>query len=176
MIVVGIDPGTRDSALAAYDGTRVVGHFTFPNDIMLDRLRHDTVDAGTVLAIEGIASYGMAVGAEVFATVLYSGRFIEAWDAQKRPWCQLFRKEIKLHLCASNRATDANIRQALYDRFGPGKEKAVGLKKSPGPLYGVKGHEMAALAVAVTWWDTMREGRESSPAPTARPALAAGLF
>jgi len=51
------------------------------------------------------------------------------------------------------RAKDANIRQALIDRYGPGKDKAIGQKKTPGPLYGFKSHEWAALAVAVTWMD-----------------------
>ena len=65
----------------------------------------------------------------------------------------IYRKDVKLHLCGSPRAKDSNIRQALIDRFGPGKEKAIGLKKTPGPLYGVKSHVWAALAVAVTHLD-----------------------
>ena len=28
-----------------------------------------------------------------------------------------------------------------------------GTKKQPGPLYGVKGHEMSALAAAIYWWE-----------------------
>ena len=39
----------------------------------------------------------------------------------------------------------ANIRQALLDLIGP-----QGTKKAPGPTYGVRSHEWAALAVAVT--------------------------
>ncbi len=68
----------------------------------------------------------------------------------------LKRFDVKLHLCGNARAKDTNIRQALIDRFGgiEGKSKAVGTKKAPGPLYGCKSHMWAALAVAVTWWDT----------------------
>jgi len=58
----------------------------------------------------------------------------------------VFRRDVKMHLCGSARAKDANIRQALLDRLGP-----VGTKKAPGPLYGVKSHIWAALAVAVTY-------------------------
>lgn len=65
---------------------------------------------------------------------------------------RIFRRDIKLHLCNSVRAKDANIRQALIDRYG-GKEKAIGKKKSPGPLYGIKSHMWAALALAVTYHD-----------------------
>jgi hypothetical protein len=49
-----------------------------------------------------------------------------------------------MHLCNSMRAKDANVRQALIDRFGP-----VGTKKQPGKLYGVATHYWAALGVAV---------------------------
>jgi len=62
-----------------------------------------------------------------------------------------------MHLCKNNRAKDANIRQALLDRFpatGGGKAPQIGTKKQPGPLYGVTSHLWSALAVAVTWADT----------------------
>jgi len=55
-----------------------------------------------------------------------------------------FRKDIKLHLCGTNKAKDANVRQALIDCLGP-----PGTKKSPGPTYGIKSHLWAALALAV---------------------------
>ena len=42
------------------------------------------------------------------------------------------RQEVKLHLCNSARAKDANIRQALIDRFG-GKDKAIG-RKTPAAI------------------------------------------
>lgn len=44
----------------------------------------------------------------------------------------------------------------------PGKEKAIGKKATPGPLYGVVGDEWAALAVAVTWWDQVVMGQQAS--------------
>ena len=57
-------------------------------------------------------------------------------------------------LCKNNRAKDKNIRQALIDRFGPGKA-AIGTKKAPGPLYGLKSHLWSALAVAVVAADAL---------------------
>ena len=38
------------------------------------------------------------------------------------------RSAVKLHQCGSNRAKDANVRQALIDKMGP-----PGTKKAPGP-------------------------------------------
>jgi hypothetical protein len=43
-----------------------------------------------------------------------------------------------------------------------GSDAAKGTKKAPDPLIGLKSHEWAALALAVTWWDQPREGRRSS--------------
>ena len=41
------------------------------------------------------------------------------------------------------------------DLFG-GKEAAVGTKKAPGPLHGVKSHLWSALALAVTHYDQLK--------------------
>jgi hypothetical protein len=57
----------------------------------------------------------------------------------------VYRRDVKMFLCGSNRAKDGNIRQALLDLVGP-----QGTKKAPGPTYGLRGDEWAALAVAVT--------------------------
>jgi hypothetical protein len=112
---------------------------------VLCKLREERDIAG-LLAVEMIASYGMPVGREVFETCLWIGRFIEAWGRQYQ---LIYRKDVKIFHCESVRATDANIRASLIDRFGPGKVKAIGTKKAPGPLYGIKGDEWSALAVAL---------------------------
>src|SRR5689334_20143266 len=77
----------------------------------------------TPVAIEMIAAMGMAVGAEVFETCLWIGRFIELLGPARVTLIK--RHEVKMHLCANSRAKDANIRQALIDRFGPGSERAI---------------------------------------------------
>jgi hypothetical protein len=97
--------------------------------------------------IEKVESYGMAVGAEVFDTVLWAGRFAEA--AHRVPVVMLPRRAVKLALCGDSRAKDANIRQALLDRFGG--SAAIGRKAAPGPLYGIARDVWSALAIAVTY-------------------------
>jgi len=96
------------------------------------------------LAIEMIASYGMAVGREVFETCVWIGRFQQVWRSPESVRL-VYRRDVKLHLCGNPRAKDPNIRQALIDLLGP-----AGTKKQPGPTYGVKSHAWAALGVAVT--------------------------
>lgn len=60
------------------------------------------------------------------------------------------RLDVKIHLCKTAKAKDANIRQALIDRFG-----YPGTKHHPGVLYGVKTHCWAALGVAVCAYDRL---------------------
>jgi hypothetical protein len=150
-LLYAIDPGTLQSALVVLESdprrsTVIVEHTTVLNAALLPRL--NDAPMGAQLVIEQIEAMGMAVGAETFETVFWSGRFYEAWPNHDR--YRLARRPIKLHLCGAMQAKDANIRQALLDKFG-GKDAALGRKHAPGPLYGLKGHEFAALAVGVTW-------------------------
>lgn len=137
--ILAIDPGTDQSAYVVWAAGRLLACDIVPNGDLVQQLesgaiRHD------VLACEMIASYGMPVGREVFETCVWIGRFLQA---AKRPARLVYRQDVKLHLCRTSRAKDANVRQALLDKHGP-----VGTKSNPGPLYGVKSHIWAALAVA----------------------------
>ena len=123
--VIAIDPGTTHSGIVWYENGKVVDSGVLINDDVRGVLIEE--QKGFV-AIEMIASYGMAVGKEVFETCLWIGRFKEC-------------------------AYDANIRQAIIDRYG-GKAEAIGTVKKQGPLYGVKSHAWAALAVAITATET----------------------
>lgn len=139
--LLAIDPGTTHSAWVVWDGT-VKAHGYEDNATIVARLTNLGFGAHT-LAVEMIASYGMAVGREVFETCVWIGRFIQAWAPGVHRL--VYRRDVKLELCGSVRAKDANIRQALLDRVGP-----QGKKATPGPTYGIKGDEWAALGVAVT--------------------------
>ena len=144
--MIAIDPGPEKSAYVVMSNGEIEGFGIVQSDDLLDMLEH--APAGQLAVIEMIASYGMAVGAEVFNTCVYIGRMIEMAN---RNYELMFRREVKMHLCGVNNAKDSNIRQRLIDIYGPGKEKAIGRKKTPGPLYGERKDEWPALAVAVTW-------------------------
>lgn len=146
--ILVIDPGPTESAWVLFDGTKLESFAKEPNETVLERVRQSR-DNTVACVIEQIASYGMPVGAEVFETVFWSGRFAEAYGAERVH--RLPRLRVKLHLCHDSRAKDGNIRQALIDRFGK-----PGTKANPGPLYGVSGDVWAALALAVTWCDRQR--------------------
>ncbi len=110
----------------------------------------DIIGSHCPAAIEMIASYGMAVGREVFETCVWIGRFQEAIEQHGGLVRLIYRRDVKLYHCQSARANDANIRAALIDRYGPGRERAIGIKRSPGPLFGIKADVWSALAVALT--------------------------
>lgn len=151
MRILAIDPGNTMSAFCVLHDGRPVDTDKIDNAAMVDWLRRNEVwISDTPLAIEMIESFGMAVGKEVFETVRWIGRFQEAWESRGGKTMLVYRKEVKRFHCGTTRATDANIRAALLDRFGPGRERAVGTKRAPGPLHGIKGDEWSALAVALT--------------------------
>lgn len=169
--ILAIDPGTDKSGVVLYSQTGarpIVLAEVMDNWHLLERLRSGGFHVGH-FAIEQIRSYGMSVGASTFDTVEWSGRFIEAWtrvemfnpSAEAYPESRVLRLprlEIKVHLCGTAKAKDANIRQALIDRLGE-----PGNKKNPGPTFGVTSHMWSALAVAVVAADKI-EGKERGQA------------
>ena len=143
--ILAIDPGSSQSAWLRFDGTRPGAFGITANEVLVRALRSGGLP--DVVVIEKVESYGMAVGAEVFDTVFWAGRFAEA--AERVPVVLLPRRAVKLALCGDSRAKDANIRAALIDRFGG--PAAVGRKAAPGPLYGISRDVWSALAIAVTY-------------------------
>jgi hypothetical protein len=161
-VILAIDPGPTESAFVRYcpERRKPIRFDKLPNLEILDELAPIESFLGspeqrrTTLVVEMIASYGMPVGREVFETCMWVGRFVQAWGGLHD---LMYRSTVKLHLCNSARAKDGNVRQALIDAFGG--SKALGNKKTPGPLYGVSGDVWAALAVAVTYADIQEQAR-----------------
>ncbi len=143
--ILAIDPGTFSSAFVFWDSYKkiILDKGIWPNDKMLEIINDTKFDA---LVIEAIASFGMPVGKEVFATCIWVGRF---WQASLYPVHLIYRKDVKSFLCGSMKAKDSNIRQALIDMIGP-----QGTKKNPGPTHGVKADMWAALGVCLTFVGT----------------------
>ena len=157
--IFAIDPGPELSASCTLADGLPSFPCKIPNAELLNHMRRRFEEDQPLppLAIEMIASYGMAVGKEVFETCLWIGRFIEAWESHGGAVRLVYRRDVKLFLCQSVRATDSNVRAALMDRFG-GKAKAIGTKAAPGPLYALKKDMWSALAVALTAEEQIRVG------------------
>lgn len=149
MTIFAIDPGATESAYVAIDtACKPVTFGKVSNEelrLMLSRAPYHRV------VIEMVASYGMPVGAEVFDTCVWVGRFSES---QLRVTGRLpeliFRKPIKLHHCGSIKAKDSNVTQALVDRFARGQgNHGKGTKAAPGWFYGFAKDVWQAYALAV---------------------------
>ena len=149
--VLAIDPGTRESGWVLFDGKSVSNSGVQRNEDVLAMIS-GWRDRDTRLATEVFQAMGMAVGAEVFETCIWIGRFVQAWHTPGEV-LRIKRTQVKLQLCGTARAKDANVRQALIDAVG-----APGTKANPGPTYGVKSHAWSALAVAVTAQDQLGDG------------------
>lgn len=152
MRILAIDPGPVKSGYVWFSGNKVIKSGHMCNYELLSEI--EQIDFGDSCAIEMIASYGMAVGKDVFQTCLWIGRFIQAhFEVFGHEPELVFRKDVKMKLCGTTKAKDANVRQALIDMFEPiggGKTPQIGTSKQPGPLYGVSSHAWPALGVAVT--------------------------
>ena len=153
-MILAIDPGTLESAYVIYGGGKIHEAAIVNNGHMVGICRLRGVD---VLAVEQICSYGMAVGAETFATCVASGRMIQSWISAghaEESVLMIPRLDVKMFLCHTPRAKDKNIRQALIDRFG---ELPTAKRPNPNYPFRISSHEWAAVAVAVTAEDKLKK-------------------
>lgn len=160
MRILAIDPGNTASGYAVIDSTTYEPdafgkkeNYTFHE--MISQGQFANVDR---VAIEMVASYGMAVGKEVFETCVWIGRFEEVFRCGIRvPVDLIYRKDVKLHLCHTTKAKDSNITQALVDRFASGVgNHGKGTVAEPGWFHGFKADIWQAYALAVYAADVPR--------------------
>lgn len=161
-IILAIDPGNVQSGFVRveHDGseiTKVLEVGKLPNAEIRPLLCREY----NHLAIEMIAGMGMTVGAEVFETCVWIGRFLEYAELYNHAYRieRIYRREEKICLCGAPTAKDANIRQALVDRYAPGQANfGKGTKKEPGFFHGFSADMWSAMAVAVTYFDKYIKG------------------
>jgi hypothetical protein len=168
MRVLAIDPGNIQSGYALIDADtcQPIEVGKIDNELLRDALLDwylgdldpitdvDERPPGSVdhIAIEMVASYGMAVGKEVFETCVWIGRYAQLADvyATAVPCDLVYRRDVKLHHCGSVKAKDSNIAQALIDRFAPGQpNRGKGTKAAPGWFHGFAADMWQAYALAV---------------------------
>lgn len=154
MRILAIDPGDVESGFCLMEGYKPIHFEKAKNEDILDwiAMKASEID---VVAIEMVASYGMAVGKNVFDTCVWVGRFMQkAEDAGCWLVHQIYRMEEKMMICHDSRAKDTNIRQALIDRFAEhDKVNGKGTKDHPDWFYGFKKDVWMAYAVGVTFID-----------------------
>lgn len=155
-MILAIDPGNEQSAYVVIDkDLKPIRFAKIDNAELMGLIKSGEFKDCDHLAIEMIASYGMAVGKSVFETCVWIGTFMEALKTEyglKATW--VYRKDVKMNLCNSTKAKDSNVMRALIDRFAPNtRNNGKGTKKEPGFFYGFKADIWAAYAVGVTYAD-----------------------
>lgn len=153
-MILAIDPGNTESAYCFIDEKtyKPIKFAKTHNDNILKIIKEETYNK---LIVEMIASYGMAVGKEVFDTCVWIGRFIQENNFhENRNHEYIYRKEEKINLCGSMKAKDSNIRKALIDRFATFDFKnGKGTKKQNDWFYGFSKDIWSAYAVGITYLD-----------------------
>lgn len=155
MEIMAIDPGNIESAYVVVkdDLSEVLEKGKVENHELLNlfldfKLKYDI----RCVAIEMIQSYGMSVGATVFETCVWIGRFKERCKQLLFDTEFVYRKEEKMLLCHSMKAKDSNIMQALIDLFAKDTpNRGKGTKKNPGYFYGFSKDVWSAMAVAYVY-------------------------
>jgi len=158
MRILAIDPGNTESGYAIIDLPKLVIIECGKVDnnellLMFKTLKEKGVEN---IAIEMVACYGMPVGAEVFNTCVWIGRFSQFLSDYEINY--IYRREEKITLCNSMKAKDTNIKQALIDRYAHHDFKhGKGTKKNPDTFYGVSKDIWQAIAVGVTYYEKTTE-------------------
>lgn len=140
--IMSIDPGTTRTAFMFYHPmTSTWGRFgKVPNDRVLAELLASRPE---LVVCEDMQSMGRPVGAEVFATVRFTGRIQQICFSEEIPFHLIKRTTIKKFLCPKMRAKDKDVRAALIKIYGQ-----QGSKSDPGPTYGIANDVWSALAIA----------------------------
>lgn len=158
-MIIAIDPGNVESAYVLMtDEYEPIEFSKSRNEEVRDYL---TKSDCKELVIEMVASYGMPVGATVFETCVEIGRLIQIADLKQISTTLVYRREVKRNICGVVTAKDANIIQALIDRFAKNTpNRGKGTKKDPGYFYGFKADIWQAYALGVTYLDLKEQEHE----------------
>lgn len=153
MKILAIDPGNAESGWAVVDAAdcRPIRFAKSANDDLLIALHNDFITDIDAVVIEMVASYGMPVGADVFETCVWIGRFQQAITDRVGATPELVKRHpVKMHHCHSAKAKDSNITRALVDRFAHGQTNhGKGTKANPGWFHGFAADVWQAYALAV---------------------------
>lgn len=156
-IVLGIDPGPETCGVVYYDIEDRRALWPSPDMPVADVLADIARCAGAHVVIEQVESYGIA-GGSLLRTAEVGGRLWQRALDVGLPVTLMPRREVCRVLSVVGGGKDAQVRRAMIARHGGTQRAAVGVKASPGPLYGVSRHAWQALGLVVAWDELRRMG------------------
>ena len=155
MIIFAIDPGPNDSAFVQWDTEKEIVRNAkhVLNHELLAALRTMEIHYYGVIAIEDPQAQRRPASDDFIKACKWTGIFQEAISGRlgigETDKLKLIPyRDVSAHFCKIVNAKEKFVKEALIKRFGD-----PGTKKNPGKLYGITGHCMSALAVAVTCQD-----------------------
>lgn len=155
MKIMAIDPGNVESAYCVVKAETMqpLRFEKLTNEALIADLAFENYRDVDAFVIERVASYGLAVGRDVFETCEWIGRFIQCIFSTYGKTPQfIYRKQEKQIICGDLTAKDANIRRALIDKYAKHDLKnGKGTVKNPDFFYGFRADIWAAFAVAETY-------------------------
>lgn len=160
MNILAIDPGNVESAFTVYAAAirKVVRFAKVSNQKLLDNLHYlCTTYSIDAIYIEGVQSYGMPVGKDVFETAYMVGRIYERIQLLEleAPVVGhiIHRSDVKMFWCKKTaHVKDSNIIVAVVDFFDPQRTYGrfgKGTKKEPGPLFDMSKDCWSSTAIAI---------------------------
>jgi len=151
MVIIGVDPGTRESGLAIVDFERrtIEMHHMLNGDVLHRIDAEAFLKSDVVVGYEWVQCYGGVVGQDVFRTAFMCGRVHE----MATPRCGTYeptRPMVVKHFTGRSNHKKPVVREKILERFG-GKDA----RKKGGPLYGVSNHKWDALAICMFIGETI---------------------
>jgi len=155
MRILAIDPGPKTCGVVLYDTAEArvldADKARTVEDVLAQITRMAASGASIdLVACERVQSYGIS-GAHLLQTAEIFGRVWDRAHWHGLPFAPLYRREVlrELDLLGARGNRDAAVRERMIEMHGGTKRAAVGVKASPGPLYGVSSHAWQALGLAV---------------------------
>lgn len=153
-MILAIDPGPEQSAYVygyPQDKVRPVEDYGMVLNRELEvSIRNGYFNGADDVLIEDWAPWGKPAGQKMVDVCKAIGRF--QLLCEKLVQCKTttyFRRDVCRWLVGLPNAKKSQIRAYMIQRYGPSREQAIGRKGCEGPLYGLRVHQMDALAMAV---------------------------
>lgn len=157
-MILALDAGTFQTAFTALKNDYSIIDSGIVDNLEILTMISKLGGVKDVLVYEDFASYGMPIGKTTMETIKWNGRFIQRALDNDLEVVPVLRKDVKMNLCHTMKATDSNIRVALVDRYATHDFKnGKGTKNNPDTLYGFKKDMYSSLAIGTTYLDTIKK-------------------
>lgn len=161
--VLAVDPGSSISGYVVLtDDNVITDKGIVDNEEMLLMMNSQVADH---CVVEKPGAHVMTIKAtghpyipeHVKETLIYFGRLQAYWELLSDSgefYAMARRDALKYVTGKGSRVGDKEMRAGLISLYGG--PDAIGLKKNPGPLYGISSHMWAALGLGVAYHDTIK--------------------